>query len=175
MSLAVAIPLISGAVGAIGSIAQGQSAAASDRYNASVQQTYAQEQVQQGQEAAAQDARKAALQRGTILANMGASGASGGSGLDVLADTASQGILQEQFDVQSGALENNKYINSATAEQSNANNASSTGVLKAAGDIFGGAGNAFNASQKLTNPAGANNLNSNIGGGLTYNGSSYGP
>lgn len=127
-----------GALGALGAIAKGSQQSSAYEYDANVQDTYAQEQIQQGKMAAGIDARKAYLLRGTILANQGGSGGTNsGSALDVLADQMSQGMLQEQGDIYSSQVEGNKYRNSATADRYNAREARSASYLNAASALVG--------------------------------------
>lgn len=139
--LTIGLMVASTAVSAIGSVAQGNAAAAAANYNAKVA-------VQQGNMAAANAYTEAEMKRretarriGQTAAAIGASGfTTQGTPLDVLSETAALGEIDAQTIVINGVNTARGYANDARLERMRGQNAQATGYLNAAGTLLGGAG-----------------------------------
>lgn len=142
--MAVAIPYIMVAMAAVSTAAairQGNAASDAANYNKQLEQQNAAAAQQQAAQAQAQQQREMGLKLGSLAANTGASGvdSSTGSPLDVLSDSIQQGTLDNlniKYNYQLKAL---GYSNSAGLDSSEANNATTSGYLNAAGSALGGA------------------------------------
>jgi hypothetical protein len=110
---------------------------------------------------ATQQARENYLRLGDMRASIGKSGGTGGSFLDVLADTAAQGELAKQNIIYAGAVKANNLVRGALLDQTQATTAKLGGYFKAGADLIG-AGNSFN---KLSRAGGSGGSSVGAGAG----------
>lgn len=127
---------------AVGALSQASSARDAADYNAQIAQQNATIAQQQGAAAQAAHDKRARLQLGQMVANYGASGVDSGQGspLDVLQDSVATAKLDNLTIGYNYALRARGFQNEAGLNQMRASNASSSGVLGAAGAIARGYG-----------------------------------
>lgn len=112
-----------------------------------------------------QVARENYLRLGEMRASVGASGGTGGSFLDVLADTAAQGELQKQKTLEYGLSKAAIIFAGGSASEAAAAGAERGGYLKAAGSLIGGSYGSVRAAGSNTT------ANSGAGSELNFSGS----
>jgi hypothetical protein len=157
--MAAALPAlqIAGTIfAAYGAIRQGEAQSSAAKFNAQVAQQNADAAAQQGDAAQQQQRRDAMRKLGLLQANFGASGLdpSTGSPLDVFADSVANATLDNQtvkYNYQMKAL---GYQNSASLDSAEADNATTSGYLSAAGTLLGGAGKAYQTYKGTGMPVG---------------------
>lgn len=161
--LMMALTLGSTLLGAAGAVQQGQATAASNRYNAQVQEMNATLADRRAKDALARGAveeqrkrQQVAGLRGQQTAAMAANGVdlTFGSPLDTIVDSAVLGELdaltirtntaREAYDFKVGAVNQRA---GATMSRMSADNAETSGYLKAGGTILGGAGRAYQGAR----------------------------
>jgi hypothetical protein len=146
MPFIVPIVMVAGAaIAAYGSYQQGQQQKKAMEYSAKVDQQNALIAESDARAQSVQQDRENRLRIGAMRANMGASGGSGGSALDVLGDVAAQGELQKQFIMYSGAQQSRGYNNSAALDKFQGKAAAQSGTLRAGAELLSGAGAAGGA------------------------------
>ena len=148
-----AMMMAGAALSAYGAIQQGNQAKSAANYNAQLRTRDSAVALQQaGQEA--QQVRWAGQRaQGSLLAGYGASGVtSEGSPMDVLAASASQAKLDEETVLYKGRMKSTGFLESATLDRFQGENAQQQGQLQAASYLIGGAGHAGKAYAKTKVP-----------------------
>jgi len=140
----MAIPLIGGAISAVGTVMQGQAARKAGMYNAAVSKANARASRYEGQIEIEDRQREMRQQLGSIRAAYGSSGVQfAGSGMDLLRDTASEYAwdlrkIGYKSEVRAVGLENQ-----ADIEEAEAKNAMPAAMIGAATSLLKGAGTAY--------------------------------
>lgn len=139
---------IAGTATAYSTYHQGQVASAEHKYQAQTEQRNALIAQQQGQAAAEAQNRRMRMALGSQQAAYGASGVSGdiGSPVDVFASSVQQGTLDNLTLKYNAKLRGMGYQSSAALDSAAASNASTSGMLNAAGTALGGASRAYTQS-----------------------------
>ena len=120
------------------------------KHNAAMGRQNAQIARQNAIDQAKQQARENYLRLGDMQAAIGKSGGSGGSFLDVLADSAGQMELQRQQVLYAGLTKASMLESGASLSDAEAHNALIGGVLKASGALIGGSGSVSRQGSQAT-------------------------
>lgn len=142
-----AVPLIGGAVSAVGQVMQASAAAKAGRYNAEVSRNNARTARYEGQIEINDRMREMRQQLGSLRAAYGSSGIQfAGSGMDLLRDTATEyawdvAKIGYKSEVRAVGAETQ-----AEMEEAEAKNAMPTAVIGAATSLLKGAGTAYGMS-----------------------------
>lgn len=127
------------AVTVVGTLQQGVAAKRAAKFNASVAKRNAEVARRNAVSAAEQQRRENYLRIGAIRANVGASGGTRGSALDMLGDVATQGEMAVRNIFTRGAEESAGLESTASMERSRARSAMPGAALAAGGALAGGA------------------------------------
>lgn len=127
-------------VSAVGSIVKGQSTQQADNFNASVDETRAQEEIDQSKASTQDYIRKGSNQETSAVADQGASGVTGsGSPLMVDEDTVRQVALGASRTRQGGQLRAARLRDDATLQRMGGANAVTASYLDAGSSLLTGA------------------------------------
>lgn len=137
-------------IAGIGAVQQGNAAEAAGKYNAEMSRQNAQLARQSALDQSQQQQRENYLRLGDMRAQIGASGGTGGSFLDVLADSAAQGELERQGIIYRGSIKANLLAHGASLSEAEASAAATGGYLKAAGELMRGSYGSVRASGSNT-------------------------
>jgi hypothetical protein len=147
-------------MGGVSALQQGSASEAAGKYNAEMGWQNAQLARQSAKDQAIQQQRENYLRLGDMRANIGASGGTGGSFLDVLGDSAAQGELERQGIIYRGSIKANLLAHGASLSEAEASAAATGGYLRAAGELVRGGYGSVRASGSNTtsyNPSAAYN------------------
>lgn len=127
---------------AVGALSNASAQRDASNYNAAINARNATIAQQQGAAAQAAQDKQARLQIGQMIANYGASGVDGGQGspLDVLQDSVRTAKLDNLTIGYNYALRSQGFSNAAALDNMRASNASTSGLLGAAGAVASGYG-----------------------------------
>jgi hypothetical protein len=151
----------SAGISAVGDVMAGEAESAAAKYNSATGFANAAVVRENTVAQATQQARENYLRLGDMRASIGKSGGTGGSFLDVLADTAAQGELAKQNIIYAGSVKANNLVRGALLDQTQATTAKIGGYFKAGADLIG-AGNSFN---KLSRAGGSGGSSVGAGAG----------
>lgn len=134
--------MVGAGAAATGTLMQGQSQAMASEYNADVARQNAAISAQQGQAAVEAQQRNSARTIGAMTAAYGASGVQvdSGSPMDVLADASRMAVLDKLTTQHNYALRGLGYSQQANLADMNAESATTSSILGAAGQMAGGYG-----------------------------------
>jgi hypothetical protein len=149
------IGAISGIMGAVGSAMQGEAASAADKYNAATNFANADVVRQQTVAQATQQARENYLRLRDMHASFGKSGGTGGSFLDVLADTAAQGELAKQNIIYAGQVKATNLVRGGELDLAAATSHKIGGYLQAGSELTKGS----SSYASLTRAGGGSSIN----------------
>lgn len=141
-----AAPMLMGlgsVISAVGSIREGQAAKVAAEYNAQVDMNNAALALQQSGEESRRQSVLAAKNYGSIKANLGASGLTGGTGLDVLGSVAANAELDNLTILHGGRVKAEAYGNEAALERSKGYWAEQGGYIGAASSLLKGGSTAL--------------------------------
>ena len=145
MAVMGVIPIIAGAISAIGAIKQGQAASAAAKFNAKVAEANAAAADQQGQAAAEAQWRDAQRRIGAMTAEYGASGVSSaeGSAAEALADSVRMATLDNLTTKYNYKVRSVGYRAEASLNKMNAKSARTASYFEVAGSLLRGVGSAM--------------------------------
>lgn len=140
--------LIGGGISAFGQIKQGQQAKAAGEYNFQLQQENAALATQEGDFAIARQKREAEQAIGQATAQYGASGVDTGQGsaLDVLQQSAAQGVLDSSKIAYQASLKARGFRQTGDIDLFKGQNAETSSYYSAAGTLLGSSGSALSSA-----------------------------
>jgi hypothetical protein len=158
-------------VGAFGMLLGAKSSYDSGVQNAEVAENNARQERDLTMEQVAQADRQEFLRIGEMRAAAGASGATGGSFTDVMADSAAQLTLQKQSIQFAGAVNTERLLTGAAVQMAKGQNALLSGSFGAAGTLGAKyAGNSNNTAGSSLVNAGSGSDGAGVAGGSDYPG-----